>query len=58
MKKQLIIYGILILIYVSYNVFFRVEDDRMNAIINIVFVSFLFLYIAYIAFVMLRRLKK
>ncbi len=57
MKKQLIIYLILILVYIVYNQFFRVEDERMNTIINILFVSFLVLYIGYMAFVMLRKLK-
>ncbi len=58
MKKQLILYMILIMIFVVYNLFFQVSDERINTIINILFASFLFLYIGYIAFVILRKLKK
>ena len=57
MKKQLIIYAILIVIFFAYNQFFRAKDDQLNDLINIIFSSFLFLYIAYIAFVILKRLK-
>lgn len=58
MKKQLIIYMILIIIFVAYNLFFQVADERTNTVINILFSSFLFLYIGYIAYVILRKLKK
>lgn len=58
MKKQIIIYAILIVIFLSYNFFFQVKDERTNNLINIVFTSFLFLYIAYIAFVILKRIGK
>lgn len=58
MKTQLTIYLLLILMYVLYNQFFRVEDEKMNVIINIIFASFLFLYISYIAFVFLQKTKK
>lgn len=58
MKKQLYIYIALIALFVIYNVFFRVADTRLNTIINILFSSGLFLYLAYIAFVMLKKMKK
>lgn len=58
MKKQIVIYAILIIIFLSYNFFFQVKDERTNTLINIVFASFLFLYIAYIAFVILKRINK
>lgn len=48
----------MIIAFVAYNQFFQVEDERMNSIINILFSSFLFLYIGYIAYLVLRRLKK
>ena len=58
MKKQLYIYIGVILLYIAYNQFFQVEDERLNTIINILFASFLFLYIAYIAFLVMRRMRK
>ncbi|QDP84334.1 hypothetical protein FNJ88_01725 [Chryseobacterium sp. SNU WT5] len=57
MKKQLYIYMGMILAFFAYNQFFRVEDEQTNAIINILFASFLFLYIGYIAYLVLKRLK-
>lgn len=57
MKKQLYLYVALILAFIAYNQFFQVEDEQMNAIINILFASLLFLYIGYIAYVVLKRLK-
>lgn len=57
MKKQLYLYVALILAFIVYNQFFQVEDEQMNAIINILFASLLFLYIGYIAYVVLKRLK-
>ncbi|AQX06905.1 hypothetical protein ATB99_11085 [Elizabethkingia meningoseptica] len=57
MKPHLIAYTILILLYFAYNQFFRIQDPQTNDLINIVFASFLFLYIAYIAFIILKRLK-
>lgn len=58
MKRHLYIYGLLILIFISYNQFFRVEDERIDTIINILFASFLFLYIGFLAFTLLNKLKK
>lgn len=57
MKKQLYIYIGIIAIFIIYNQFFSVEDERLNTIINILFASFLFLYMGYLAYVALRRLK-
>lgn len=58
MKKQLYIYLFLITAFIIYNQFFQVEDERTNSLINILFASFLFLYIGYIAYVVLKRLKR
>ena len=58
MKKQLYIYLFMILAFIVYNEFFQVQDERMNSLINILFASFLFLYIGYIAYVVLKRLKR
>mgnify|MGYP000042845806 CR=1 FL=1 len=58
MKRQIYIYAGIILMYIIYNQFFQVKDERTNTIINILFASFLFGYIAYMAIVVLRKMKK
>ncbi len=58
MKKQLYIYAVLIAIFILYNQFFQVDDKKTNTIINILFASFLFLYIGYLAFLALQKIKK
>ncbi|OWK74174.1 hypothetical protein CBW16_01810 [Flavobacteriaceae bacterium JJC] len=58
MKKQLYFYIAMIAAFVIYNQFFQVPDERINNLINILFASFLFLYIGYIAYLVLKRLKK
>lgn len=57
MKKQLYIYAALIVAFIIYNQFFQVEDDRLNEGINILFASVLFLYIGYLAYLLLKRIK-
>lgn len=57
MKKQLYFYITMIVAFILYNQFFQVQDEQMNAIINILFASFLFLYIGYIAYLVLKKLK-
>jgi hypothetical protein len=57
MKKQLTVYGILILIYLIYNFFFKVDDEKINTAINILFASLIFGYIAYLAFTLLKKLN-
>ena len=54
MKPHLIVFGILIAGYIGYNLFFKVADD----IINIVYASIIFAYISYMAFSVLRKMKK
>lgn len=58
MKKHLIIYGLLVLIFVLYNSFFQVHDAALNEVINILFTSVLFLYIAIMAWVLLKRIRR
>ena len=58
MKKQLYIYMFLVVVFIAYNQFFEVHDERMHNLINILFASFLFLYIGYLAYLVLQRLKK
>ena len=57
MKKHLFIYGFLILIFITYNVFFRVGDARMDNAINIILSSILFGYITLIAFLIIKKIK-
>ena len=47
----------MIIAFIAYNQFFQVQDERMNEIINILFASFLFLYIGYLAYLLLKRIK-
>ena len=57
MKKQLYIYLAMIIAFIAYNQFFQVPDEWLNTLINILFASFLFLYIGYVAYLVLKRLK-
>ena len=58
MKKKLYIYIAIILMYIAYNQFFMIEDEKVNTLVNILFASLLFGYMAYMAIVLLKRLKK
>lgn len=58
MKKQLYIYIVLIILFVLYNTCKPVKDPRTDTIINILFASVLFLYIAYIAYLVLKKTSK
>lgn len=57
MKKQLAIYGILIILFIIYNFFLKVDNDRINTAINIVITSIIFGYISYMALVLLKKMK-
>jgi hypothetical protein len=57
MKKQIYIYAAMVIAFIVYNQFFQVEDDRLNEGINILFASILFLYIGYLAYLLLKRIK-
>jgi len=58
MKPQLIIFAILIAGFISYNLFFQSPDDKTNTVINIAFASILFGYISFIAYTLLKKIKK
>ncbi len=58
MKTHLYIYAVLILLFIIYNEFYQATDERINTAINIIFASVLFGYIAYMAFVVLQKMKK
>ena len=47
----------MIVAFIAYNQFFQVENERMNEAINILFASFLFLYIGYLAYLLIKRMK-
>ena len=57
-NTHIIVYGILILSLIIYNFFFKAEDAKTNAAINIILSSILFGYIAFMGILALRRLKK
>ncbi|WP_172617048.1 MULTISPECIES: hypothetical protein [unclassified Chryseobacterium] len=58
MKPQLIIFAILIAGFISYNFFFQSPDDKTNTVINILFASILFGYISFMAYSLLKKMKK
>ncbi|MDO3424013.1 hypothetical protein QWT87_03860 [Chryseobacterium sp. APV1] len=58
MKPQLIIFGILIVGFIAYNLFFQLADDRTNTAVNIIYASLLFAYISFMAYSLIRKMKK
>ncbi len=58
MKKHLYIYGTLVAAFLLYNFFFQIGDDRINTALNILFASIIFGYISWMAFVMLKKMRK
>lgn len=57
MKKHLVIYGILIALFIAYNLFFRSPDPRLDTVISILGTSIIFGYIAFMALVLLRKMR-
>lgn len=58
MKPQLIIFSVLVAGYILYNLFFQIPDERTNTVVNILFASVIFAYIAFMAFSLLKKMKK
>jgi hypothetical protein len=58
MKPHLIVFAILITAFITYNFFFQIEDDRTNTAVNIILASVLFGYIAFMAYSLLKKMKK
>jgi len=58
MKKHLIVYAVLIVVYFIYNQFVKIQNEKLRELINIGFSSILFLYIAFIAYTILKKTKK
>ena len=58
MKPHLVIFAIIIAGFIGYNLFFQSEDDRTNTVINIMYASVLFGYISFMAYTILKKMKK
>ena len=58
MKAQIYNYAGIIILYILYNQFFRVQDEKTNTIINILFASVMFGYMAYMAKKKKKKMKK
>ncbi|MDQ1094951.1 MULTISPECIES: hypothetical protein [Chryseobacterium] len=58
MKPHLIIFGILIAGFIAFNLFLQSDSDRTNTAINIIYASVLFGYISFLAYTLLRKMKK
>ncbi|MCU7612890.1 hypothetical protein N0B16_00390 [Chryseobacterium sp. GMJ5] len=58
MKPHLIFFAILIAGFIAYNLFFQINDDKTNTVINIIYASILFGYISFMAFTLLKKMKK
>ncbi|MCW3162660.1 hypothetical protein [Chryseobacterium oryctis] len=58
MKPQLVIFGILVIGYIIYNLFFQIQDDKINTIFNIIYASVIFAYISFMAYSLLKKMKK
>ncbi|WP_294211094.1 hypothetical protein [uncultured Chryseobacterium sp.] len=58
MKPHLIIFGILIAGFIVFNLFLQTGSDRTNTAVNIIYASVLFGYISFLAYTLLRKMKK
>lgn len=57
MKLHLYVYGVIILLFIIYNLAFPIQDIRLHNVVNIIWVSVIFLYIAFMAIVVLKKMK-
>lgn len=48
----------MVVFFIVYNTFFQLQDARLNTAINILIGSVIFLYIAFMALVFLKKIKK
>ncbi|WP_419868757.1 hypothetical protein [Chryseobacterium sp. CT-SW4] len=58
MKTQLIVFAILIAGFIIYNLFFRLGDDKLDTVVNIIYASVLFAYISFMAYSLLKKMRK
>lgn len=57
-KRNVIIFAVLVVGFVGYNLFFASEHEQTNTLINIIYSSILFLYISWMAYTLLKTMKK
>ncbi|WP_199897991.1 hypothetical protein [Flavobacterium sp. B17] len=58
MKIHLIVFGILIAGFIIFNIFLQSGNDRTDTAINIIYASILFAYISFMAFSLLKKMRK
>jgi len=58
MKIHLIIFGILIAGFIGFNLFLQTGNDRTDTAVNIIYASILFGYISFMAFSLLKKMRK
>jgi len=58
MKIHLFVFGILIAGFIIFNIFLQSGDDRTDTAINIIYASVLFGYISFMAFSLLKKMRK
>jgi hypothetical protein len=58
MRTHIIIFGILIAGFIVFNLFLQTGNDRTDTAINIIYASVLFGYISFMAFSLLKKMKK
>lgn len=58
MKPHLIVFAILIAGFIAYNLFLQSQDDRTNTVVNILYASILFAYISFMAYTLLKKMRK
>ncbi|SDI10620.1 hypothetical protein SAMN05421846_10493 [Chryseobacterium taeanense] len=58
MKIHLIIFGVLIAGFIIFNIFLQSGDDRTDTAVNIIYASILFGYISFMAYSLLKKMKK
>ncbi len=58
MKTHIIIFGVLIAGFIAFNFFLQTGNDRTDTAVNIIYASVLFGYISFMAFSLLKKMKK
>ncbi|WP_312171502.1 hypothetical protein [Chryseobacterium sp.] len=58
MKIRLIIFGVLIVGFVVFNLFLQTGNERTDTAVNIIYASILFGYISFMAFSLIKKMKK
>ncbi|MEC5172153.1 MULTISPECIES: hypothetical protein [Chryseobacterium] len=58
MKIRLIIFGVLIAGFVVFNLFLQTGNERTDTAVNIIYASILFGYISFMAFSLIKKMKK